>query len=145
MDSRELFLDSQLCLALYKASNSIVRAYNTRLIALDLTYPQLICMMGLWEAASRTVSEIGEAVHLGKGTVTPVLQRLEAQGLVERLRDTVDERKVNVHLTAKAHAIKQPVRAMRRKLGCDLAVTGEYVANLKAQLDELHGRIASAA
>lgn len=108
-----LLLDNQLCFALYSASLAMTKLYKPLLDELGLTYPQYLVMLALWEHDGVMVSELGQRLHLDSGTLTPLLKRLEATGLVSRLRDAADERRVLVHLTAagrrlKARAAKVP-------------------------------------
>jgi DNA-binding MarR family transcriptional regulator len=108
-----LLLDNQLCFALYSASLAMTKLYKPLLDELGLTYPQYLVMLVLWEGDGLMVSELGQRLSLDSGTLTPLLKRLEAAGLVSRLRDVADERRVHVHLTAagrrlKARAAKVP-------------------------------------
>ena len=104
-------LDEQLCFALYAASLAVTRAYKPLLDELGLTYPQYLVLHALWEADGRTVGAIGERLALDSSTITPLLKRLEAAGLVVRARDREDERQVRVGLTAAGWA-------MRARCGC---------------------------
>src|SRR5689334_3776194 len=93
--SRQLELDEQLCFALYDASRALIRAYGPLLDRLGLTYPQYITMLALWESEEpMSVGALGARLHLDSGTLTPLLKRLEQLGLVERRRDSADERRV---------------------------------------------------
>ena len=102
-----LHLDNQLCFALYSTSLAMTRLYKPLLAALDLTYPQYLVMLVLWEQDGLTVSDIGERVYLDSGTLTPLLKRLEASQLLTRLRDTADERRVFIQLTAAGRALRE--------------------------------------
>ena len=102
-----LHLDNQLCFALYSTSLAMTRLYKPLLAALDLTYPQYLVMLVLWEQDGLTVSEIGERVYLDSGTLTPLLKRLEASQFLTRLRDTADERRVFIQLTAGGRALRE--------------------------------------
>ena len=95
-----LALDRQLCFALYSASLAMTKAYKPLLEPLGLTYPQYLAMLVLWEGDGLAVSALGERLALDSGTLTPLLKRLEALGLVQRLRDSSDERRVLLRLTA---------------------------------------------
>jgi len=99
-----LRLDNQLCFALYGAANRMTRLYRPLLDALGLTYPQYLAMLVLWEKNPRTVGALGEALDLDSSTLTPLLKRLEAAGLVERSRDPDDERRVIEHILPKGMA-----------------------------------------
>lgn len=108
-----LLLDNQLCFALYSASLAMTKVYKPLLDEIGLTYPQYLAMLVLWERDGVTVSEIGERLHLDSGTLTPLLKRLEVSGLISRIRDVQDERRVHITLTTagrklKARAAKVP-------------------------------------
>ncbi len=102
----ELRLDNQLCFRLYTASRLITQAYTPMLDKLGLTYPQYLVMMVLWEKDGQPVNDIAKRLFLETNTVTPLLKRMEAEGLVERLRDEADGRKVLVRLTAAGRALE---------------------------------------
>jgi DNA-binding MarR family transcriptional regulator len=112
----ELKLDNQLCFALYDASRAFTRAYAPMLGELGLTYPQYLVMLVLWETEDPMfMSDLGERLHLDSGTLSPLLRRLDQQGLVQRCRDSVDERRVQITLTAagrelSAGALEIPAR-----------------------------------
>jgi DNA-binding MarR family transcriptional regulator len=115
-----LLLDNQLCFALYSASLAMTKLYKPLLDELGLTYPQYLVMLVLWEGDGLMVSELGQRLCLDSGTLTPLLKRLESTGLVSRMRDAEDERRVRIQLTAagrklKARAAKVP--------GCVLAAS----------------------
>ncbi|MFC4348086.1 MarR family winged helix-turn-helix transcriptional regulator [Kordiimonas lipolytica] len=101
-----LKLDDQLCFALYSATNALKKMYRPMLDRLGLTYPQYLVMMVLWERDGLTVSEIGDKLFLDSATLTPLLKRLEAHGLLTRKRAAEDERVVRVSLTAQGKALK---------------------------------------
>ena len=94
-----LQLDNQLCFALYSASLAMTKVYKPLLEELGLTYPQYLAMLVLWERDGLMVSELGERLFLDSGTLTPLLKRLEASGLITRVRATQDERRVHITLT----------------------------------------------
>ena len=94
-----LLLDHQLCFALYSASLALTKAYKPLLDPLGLTYPQYLVMLALWETDDLPVSVLGERVALDSGTLTPLLKRMEAAGLLQRQRDATDERRVLIRLT----------------------------------------------
>ena len=115
-----LLLDNQLCFALYSASLAMTRLYKPLLDELGLTYPQYLAMLVLWEQDGVMVSELGDRLSLDSGTLTPLLKRLEVAGLVARIRDVQDERRVHVSLTAAGRKLK--ARAARIP-GCVLSAT----------------------
>jgi DNA-binding MarR family transcriptional regulator len=101
-----LQLDNQLCFALYSASLAMTKLYKPLLTELGLTYPQYLAMLVLWERDGLMVSELGERLFLDSGTLTPLLKRLEAAGLIARIRALDDERRVHVTLTATGRKLK---------------------------------------
>lgn len=94
-----LLLDRQVCFPLYAATNLVNRMYGPVLGELGLTYPQYLVMLVLWEDAPKSVGALGGRLHLDSGTLTPLLKRMEAAGLVTRTRDPEDERRVLIGLT----------------------------------------------
>lgn len=139
-----LRLDNQLCFAVYSTSLAMTRLYKPLLDKLDLTYPQYLVMLALWEHDGLTVSELGERLSLDSGTLTPLLKRLEANGLVARLRDVADERRVRVTLTAAGRRLKSRAAGVP---GCLMAATQCSVPELIAltqQIQQLRDRIKAA-
>jgi DNA-binding MarR family transcriptional regulator len=135
-----LHLDDQLCFALYSASRALTRAYVPLLEPLGLTYPQYLVLLVLWERDGLPVKEVGERLSLDSGTLTPLLKRLEAQGLVERHRGQDDERVVRIHLTPEGRALRGKARKIPLELTCragyDLA-SERSVRDLVGLRDEL--------
>ncbi len=136
-----LRLDNQLCFALYAASGLVTRAYRPILEPLGLTYPQYLVMLVLWERTPRTVSELGEALNLDSGTLTPLLKRMEAAGLVNRGRDPADERRVLVTLTQAGAALKEPAKGVPAALACGMAMSPEELTDLRATLQDFARRL----
>ena len=106
LPDQALLLDNQLCFALYSASLAMTRLYKPLLEELGLTYPQYLALLVLWERDGLMVSELGERLFLDSGTLTPLLKRLETAGLIARIRDTADERRVHITLTAAGRKLK---------------------------------------
>ena len=102
-----LKLNNQLCFPLYACSREIIRRYNPFLDELDLTYTQYIVMLVLWEHRLVTVKELGECLYLDSGTLTPLLKKMEAKGLISRARSARDERNLIVTMTAEGEALKE--------------------------------------
>lgn len=100
MEDDPLLLDRQVCFPLYAATNLLTRLYGPVLKPLGLTYPQYLVMLVLWEQEPQSVGALGQRLHLDSGTLTPLLKRMEAAGLVSRERDPEDERRVLITLTA---------------------------------------------
>lgn len=137
MDKPELLLDNQLCFPIYSVSRLITQAYKPYLDDLSLTYPQYLVMLVLWENDEVTVNHITKRLILNTNTVSPLLKRMESQGLIERSRSTVDERTVIVKLTAKgknmqAEAVKIPHQLMEEVSSEDMSL--EEVSKLKNTL-----------
>lgn len=110
----ELRLRDQVCFALYSASRAVTGVYRPLLDRLGLTYPQFLVLLVLWESDGRTVSELGTALQLDSGTLSPLVKRLEAEGFVVRRRDTADERRVLVELTDTGRGLRAEVREVPR-------------------------------
>lgn len=100
-------LDQQLCFALYSTMLGFNKVYRALLKSLELTYPQYLVMLVLWEREGLTVSEVGERVFLDSPTLTPLLKRLQAAGLIDRTRAAADERQVLITLTEAGRALRQ--------------------------------------
>ncbi len=103
---KTLTLPDMICFALYSANHAMQRVYQPLLAPLGLTYPQFLVLMVLWEQDGRTVGELGRALGLESNTLTPLLKRMEAQGLLARARDKDDERQVRVTLTEKGLGLR---------------------------------------
>lgn len=118
----DLLLSEQACFALYSASRAVTDVYRPLLAEIGLTYPQYLVMLVLWEDEPRTVKQIGEALLLDYGTVSPLLKRLEAGGLLERRRSTDDERTVAVGLTGAGRALRSRATDLPRRIGCAMGL-----------------------
>jgi len=131
-----LRLESQLCFALHAASRAMTRAYQPLLEELDITYPQYLVLLTLWEEDGARVSRIGQRLHLDSATLTPLLKRLEARGLIDRRRSSADERVVEVFLTAEGKRLRRKARdipgAMFRKAGLSSAELSRLRGELQA-------------
>jgi DNA-binding MarR family transcriptional regulator len=138
---RALNLDAQLCFALYSASLAMTRLYRDLLAELDLTYPQYLVMLVLWEQDGVRVSDIGDRLHLDSATLTPLLKRLEQAGLVSRTRSTDDERSVIVALTDEGRALKGRARSVPGKVERATCLTGQQMDVLKESLGQLRERL----
>ncbi|MFY9510749.1 MAG: MarR family transcriptional regulator [Rubrivivax sp.] len=136
-----LKLDHQLCFALYSASLAMTKFYKPLLDPLGLTYPQYLVMLVLWEGDGVTVSQLGERLALDSGTLTPLLKRLETTGLVQRLRDSSDERRVLLQLTAAGRAIKTQALAVPEAVACASGCALDELAALTTRLQALRLQI----
>jgi DNA-binding MarR family transcriptional regulator len=142
MDDEGLQLDNQLCFKLYAASRAVIRAYKPMLDQLGLTYPQYLAMLVLWEwqqqpPALPTVKALGERLLLDSGTLTPLLKRLELQGLLHRNRSLSDEREVHLALTDAGCALREQVLPLKRQLLCERGVDLDALAALRSQVGGL--------
>ncbi|MER7708436.1 MarR family transcriptional regulator [Kitasatospora sp. NPDC097605] len=136
-DAELLRLDRQICFSLNAASRAFGGVYRVLLKDLGLTYPQYLVMLVLWEHGDLPVKRIGEYLRLDSGTLSPLLKRLEAAGLVRRERSPEDERSVTVSLTDEGSALRERAGRVPRRL---LAATGlpvEELAALRALLDQV--------
>lgn len=122
MTSRTATLDSMLCFDIYAANLAFGRIYKPLLDRLSLTYPQFLVLMCLWTEDARSVGALGHALSLDSSTLTPMLKRLEAQGLVTRRRDSADERRVIVTLTAEGQALEDSAQEVVDCAGRDLGL-----------------------
>jgi DNA-binding MarR family transcriptional regulator len=146
-----LALDHQLCFALYAASLAMTKAYKPLLAPLDLTYPQYLVMLVLWQQDSAdaldkpldgiTVSQLGERLTLDSGTLTPLLKRLEAQGRLQRRRDAADERRVRLRLTAAGRALKLQALPIPQAIACATACDLQQIGQLADQLTTLRRQL----
>ena len=144
-DDRMQQLDNQLCFAVYSASLAMTRLYKPLLDQLGLTYPQYLVMLVLWEGDGLTVSDLGQRLSLDSGTLTPLLKRLEATGLITRMRDAADERRVRIGLTAAGRRLKAKAAHVP---GCLMAASQcsmQELVSLTQQLQSLRDRIQAAA
>ncbi|MEA9752326.1 MarR family transcriptional regulator [Xanthomonas campestris pv. raphani] len=139
-----LQLDNQLCFALYSANLAMHKLYRGLLKTLDLTYPQYLVMLVLWENDGRSVSEIGERLYLDSATLTPLLKRLESAGLLTRTRAAHDERQVVITLTDAGRALRSKAGAVPEQVFCASACSLEELRQLKQELEKLRTSLGAA-
>ena len=123
-----LMLDNQLCFALHSTSLLMTKVYKPLLQAIGLTYPQYLAMMVLWEEDELTVSEISSRLLTDPGSMTPLLKRLEAEGLLNRTRSREDERVVVVELTDTGRALQEKAKDVPQ---CILGASGMALEQLR--------------
>lgn len=132
LEGNPLLLERQVCFALAVANRSVLRIYRRLLEPLGLTHPQYLVMLALWEDAPRAVKDLGAALQLDSATLSPLLKRLEANGVIVRRRRDDDERNVDIDLTDQGRELREQAltipQAVVDTLGVDLA-----------DLEELHG------
>ena len=124
-------LDDQLCFALYAASRAVVNAYRDHLDRVGLTYPQFVTLLALWEHDGQGVGELGERLRLDNSTLSPLLKRMEAMGLLERRRSGVDERRVQVWLTPAGVSKAGPAVEAQQEVAGRLRLTPQEADTLR--------------
>jgi DNA-binding MarR family transcriptional regulator len=137
MAYEQLKLVNQLCFPVYAASRLIIREYQPHLDKLGITYSQYLVLMVLWEKDGIAVSEITERLILNTNTVTPILKRMEAQGLITRQRSGSDERKVIITLTPKGKQLQDEAASLPEKLVAGLVSEDVQAADLEKLKDQL--------
>lgn len=130
-DDGSLLLQDQLCFALYAASRSVIARYRPLLDELELTYPQYLVMLVLWEQQTASVRELGAALQLESSTLSPLLKRLEAGGLIHRQRRADDERSVSITLSEAGAELREKARAVPLAIGEAMGLTPEQDATAK--------------
>lgn len=139
-----LKLDNQLCFAVYSTSLAMTRLYKPMLEKLQLTYPQYLVMLALWERDGEMVSELGERLSLDSGTLTPLLKRLEASSYLTRMRDAADERRVRITLTAAGRRLKARAADVPACLMAAAQCSVPELIALTQQIQTLRDRIKAA-
>lgn len=127
--------EQQLCFAIYAAGQAFSKLYRRLLDPLGLTYPQYLVMLVLWQGDNLPVTTIGQRLGLDTGTLTPLLKRLEAAGLVQRERSRQDERKVVISLTGPGRALEERARHVPEAVAC---ATGRALSGVLALRDEIN-------
>jgi DNA-binding MarR family transcriptional regulator len=134
-------LDDQLCFALYAASRAVTARYRPMLEAIGLTYPQYLVMMLLWEQDNQTVGQLGSRLALDSGTLSPLLKRLTAAGLVTRHRRVEDERSVAISLTDAGRALRERAFAVSESMIGAIGFDHSEFSDLMARLRVLTERV----
>ena len=132
-----LRLDQQICFSLHAASRAFGGVYRVVLKDLGLTYPQYLVMLVLWEHGDLPVKKLGEHLRLDSGTLSPLLKRLEAAGLVRRERSARDERSVEVRLTEEGTALRERALQVPRRIATATGFDVDEIRELRARLDQL--------
>lgn len=136
-------LDDQLCFALYAASRAVTARYRPMLDKMGLTYPQYLVMMLLWETDGQTVGQLGQRLALDSGTLSPLLKRLTAAGLVTRHRRVDDERSVSIVLTEAGRALQSQALDVSAEMIGALGLTIAEFDHLKAELRDLTEKVSA--
>lgn len=140
---RRLRLDDQLCFALYAATNAVTRAYRPLLGALGLTYPQYLVMLVLWQDGATAIRGIAARLQLGPSAITPLVDQLEAAGLVTRERSGADRRVVRVFLTEAGRRLEEAAAIAQEAVVCRTGLSEQDLAALRDDLNALVDRIAA--
>ncbi|ADV89057.1 MarR family transcriptional regulator [Vibrio vulnificus] len=133
----QLLLENQICFPLYSAANAVIRAYRPLLEALDLTYSQYLVLLVLWQQNGINVKDLGAKLHLDSGTLTPLLKRLEAKGIVERRRGQTDERVRELFLTEAGRALKQQAQQVPQNMLCRIDLSIDELVTLKSLCEKV--------
>lgn len=136
-DQNPLLLESQICFKIYTLEREITKLYRNLLEDLDMTYPQYLVMLLLWEKDGMTVKEIGKRLFLDSGTLTPMLKRMETNGIIKRRRSTEDERSVIISLTKKGEQLKQKAECIPSKLVDDMSLDHGELPTLNKTLTNM--------
>jgi len=135
-------LNDHLCFSIYAAQQAIARAYQPLLAELGLTYPQYIVMVALWQEDGITVGAVGRQVGLATNTLTPLLNRLETAGLVQRKRDRRDERRLRLHLTETGQALEAHAADLYTTVLKSAGMSRTEAKAMQGWIDELRGTLA---
>ncbi|KAA0581120.1 MarR family transcriptional regulator [Azospirillum sp. INR13] len=140
-----LLLSNQACFALYSANLAMTRVYRPLLESLGLTYPQYLAMLLLWEEDGQSMKALGERLGLDSGTLTPLLKRMEGQGLVTRARDPQDERLVRIRLTPDGAALRSKAACLPTHIAAAAGCSVEELTSLREALLKLRDDLNRAA
>ncbi|ENM5786450.1 MarR family winged helix-turn-helix transcriptional regulator [Vibrio metoecus] len=135
--SDPLLLENQICFPLYSAANAVIRAYRPLLERLDITYSQYLVLLVLWQQNGMNVKDLGAKLRLDSGTLTPLLKRLEAKGIVERRRGSSDERVRELFLTQAGFDLQQQARLVPNEMLCKFDLSLEELITLKALCEKI--------
>ncbi|WP_413288329.1 MarR family winged helix-turn-helix transcriptional regulator [Bdellovibrio sp. HCB337] len=136
--NKKLLLQNQLCFPIYAASRLITQLYGEHFKAFDLTYPQYLVFLVLWEKDPRKVTEIADLLMLDTGTVTPLIKRMEKRGWILRKRSAKDERSVEVHLTVEGRELEKHFTSLPDKLLCNVDCRKGELETLHKTLNKLN-------
>lgn len=132
-----LKLTNQVCFPVYSLAKEIVNRYRPFLEEMDLTYPQYLVMLILWEQSEQTVSELGTKLKLDSGTLTPLLKRLEQKNLISRIRSTKDERVVKISTTEEGEKLKLKAKGIPEQLAQSMQLKEEDLLLLKNVIETI--------
>lgn len=139
----QLRLSQQICHSLYSATNAMVRTYRPLLDAADLTYPQYLVMLALWEENDVPIKNLVERTRLDSGTLTPILKRLETKGLIRRIRSSEDERQRLIEVTEAGWARRDACLNIPQQLFCITRLSEAEASELKNLAERLYRQLAA--
>lgn len=132
-----LKLENQFCFLLYASSREMTKQYKPFLEELDVTYPQYLVLLLLWEHKQISVKKLGEQLYLDSGTLTPMLKRMEQNDLIRRVRSKVDERSVTIHLTDKGQTLQNKASSVPFRIAELIGNNNKDIDTLKTILHNL--------
>ncbi|MEU4092834.1 MarR family transcriptional regulator [Streptomyces sp. NPDC026673] len=138
-----LLLEDQMCFALYAAQRAMTNRYRPLLEEFNLTYPQYLVMLVLWQHGALPIKSLGSLLQLDYGTLTPLLKRLQAHGLIRRERQASDERSVQISLTEQGTELRERARVIPAVMGEAVGLTMQEVVDAKALLERLTANLAA--
>ncbi|SRR6056300_30533 len=130
-EKSELFLPEQICFPLYASSRMITRLYKPLLEELELTYPQYLVLMVLWQEEQLSVSELGKRLYLNTNTLTPLIKKMKDKGLVKKTRSDEDERTVFITITPKAKDLRKKAKTVPSELLQSLQMSEEDIETVR--------------
>ena len=136
-----LKLENQICFPLYAASKEVIKKYKPYLDQLELTYTQYITMMIMWDKETINVKELGEALYLDSGTLTPLLKKLEAKGFITRTRSKEDERTLCVELTTKGRELRDKALPIPKHIASCIPLSHDEALQLYRLLHKLLNKL----
>ncbi|WP_347861849.1 MarR family transcriptional regulator [Salimicrobium sp. PL1-032A] len=137
MSENKMKLENQICFSLYATTREMTKLYRPLLAELNITYPQYLVLLALWETSPLSVKELGERLYLDSGTLTPMLKRMEKEHLIERYRSKEDERRVLVGLTDKGRQAEEKAACIPDLLLENINMNEEEILHLKHTLNRM--------
>ncbi|WP_093194095.1 MarR family winged helix-turn-helix transcriptional regulator [Salimicrobium halophilum] len=137
MAEDKMKLENQICFSLYATTREMTKLYRPLLADLNITYPQYLVLLALWETSPLSVKELGERLYLDSGTLTPMLKRMEKENLIERYRSKEDERRVLVGLTEEGRKAEEKAACIPDLLLDNIDMNEEEILNLKHTLNRM--------
>lgn len=141
MSSKSLKLENQICHSLYSATNALVRSYRPLLDEIDLTYPQYLVMLALWDNDAVVIKDLVQRTRFDAGTLTPILKRLEAKDLLTIQKSEEDSRQKVIVLTKEGQGMKKRAETIPGELSCQIELSAEDAMQLKALSEKLYQQL----